>query len=120
MKKRHQDRQTEGLILINSLDEIPEFATEHEEWEWWETHEYSDSLWDSSPMTKNDLSGLVLTKRKPKVEVRSWGEVPDFASEDEERAWWENREPTWELLQTLPDRKIMPTRPGAIYCSYKT
>jgi hypothetical protein len=43
-------------------------------------------------------------------EVESWEEVPDFASEDEERAWWEDRAPSEALLDSLPERPILPTR----------
>ena len=108
--KRKQTKPEYELIVINSLDEIPDFESEHEEWEYWQTHEFSDELWDSLPIVKDDFTDLVPTKREPRLEVHSWDDVPDFKSEDEEREWWENRSPTWDLLQTLPDRVVMPTR----------
>ena len=92
------------------MDEIPIFATEHEEWEWWETHTFSEALLKSLPIERRPLGLIKRTARRDRVELSSWDEVPDFESEDQERAWWDNHEPTWELLQTIPERKIMPTR----------
>src|SRR2546423_1827645 len=98
------------LTPLHSLDEIPAFASEHEEWEFWETHELSDKLWDSLPKTKDDFAGLTSTKRAPRTEVQSWEEVPEFGTESEEREWWQNRVPSPALLDSLPDRPIKPTR----------
>jgi hypothetical protein len=108
--RRKQPKPHYELAVINSLDEIPEFESEHQEWEYWQTHEFSDELWNSLPKGKDHLGDLPSTKRKPRIEVHSWDDVPNFASENEERKWWENRSPSWDLLQTLPDREVMPTR----------
>ena len=40
--------------VINSLKEIPAFANECEEVEFWDTHEMSDELWDSLPPIPDD------------------------------------------------------------------
>ena len=37
------------LGVIRSLDEIPDFKTESEEADFWDTHAMSDELWDSLP-----------------------------------------------------------------------
>jgi len=39
------------LIVINSLDEVPDFATEDEEREFWWTHTLSPKLMNSLPTT---------------------------------------------------------------------
>jgi len=96
--------------IINSLDEIPStFASEDAEREYWETHEFSEALLDSLPMTRGPLD-MTTTERATRVEIHSWDEVPDFESEDQERDWWQNRYPSQELLEALPDRVIMLTR----------
>jgi hypothetical protein len=38
-----------AMSVINSLDEIPSFASEDEEAAFWETHELSPALWRSLP-----------------------------------------------------------------------
>jgi hypothetical protein len=79
-------------IVIRSLDETPaEFESEDAEREYWWTHEFSDELWESLPKVEPNFESLELTKREPKVQVHSWDDARDFASEDEERDWWENR-----------------------------
>ena len=40
----------------------------------------------------------MVEKRK---EIKSWDEVPSFASEEEERAWWDEHEVSEELLETF-------------------
>jgi hypothetical protein len=108
MKKATRQPDYE-LIVINSLEEIPVFTNEDEEREFWATHEFSDELWESLPHDTTELDEL-LPVRQPRAEVSSWDEVPDFASEDEERTWWEARVPSEALLESLPERPIMPTR----------
>ena len=53
-------------------------------------------------------------------EIRSWDEVPSFASEKEEQAWWDEHDVSDELLQTFgpveestlpPPRERSVTRP---------
>jgi hypothetical protein len=95
--------------VINSLDEIPHFDSEDDERDFWDTHEFSDELWDSLPIAE-PFGEIKMTKREPTVWVCSWSEVPDFASETEERSWWENRLPTAELLDALPERPVLPDR----------
>ena len=51
-------------------------------------------------------------------EIRSWDEVPSFASEKEEQAWWDEHDVSDELLQafgpveegSLPPRERSVTR----------
>ena len=40
---------SDDLIPVNDPSEIPAFATEAEEAEFWATHEISDELWDKLP-----------------------------------------------------------------------
>ena len=40
---------------IHSLDEIPKFDSEAEEAAFWDTHEFSDELWDSLPSAEDAL-----------------------------------------------------------------
>jgi uncharacterized protein (DUF4415 family) len=53
-------------------------------------------------------------------EIRSWDEVPSFASEKEEQAWWDEHDVSEELLETFmpvpgdvlpPPRQKTVTRP---------
>jgi hypothetical protein len=44
------------LTVVNSLDEIPDFASEDEEREWWATHEFSDELWESLEDKSGELA----------------------------------------------------------------
>ena len=106
MKKARKNSNNQ-LIVINSLDEIPTFASEDEERAWWDTHEFSDELWDSlSRVSPTDLP----IRQIPRAQVSSWDELPDFRSDEEERDWWENRVPSEALLDSLPERPIMPSR----------
>jgi hypothetical protein len=43
------------MKVIHSLDEIPAFASEAEEADFWDTHEFSDELWDSLPSAEDEL-----------------------------------------------------------------
>lgn len=45
------------LTVINSLSEVPEFATERQEAEFWDAHTMSDELWDSLPPVHTESSG---------------------------------------------------------------
>ena len=48
-----------------------------------------------------------------KKEIRSWDEVPSFASEKEEQAWWEEHDVSEELVETfeaIPEGKLPPPR----------
>ena len=52
----------------------------------------------------------IKNKRK---EIRSWDEVPSFASEKEEQEWWDEHEISEELLETfgpVPEGELPPTR----------
>jgi len=42
--------------------------------------------------------------QKKRKEIKSWDEVPSFASEKEERAWWDEHEISEELLETFEPR----------------
>jgi hypothetical protein len=60
-------------IVINWLDEIPEFANEDEEREFWWTHEFSDELWDSLPDASEELDEIAPLptgprRRKPVIQ----------------------------------------------------
>lgn len=58
--------------VIHSLDEIPAFADECEEVEFWDTHEMSDELWDSLPAIPDDelarLDGIRARRRQQRTE----------------------------------------------------
>ncbi len=41
---------------------------------------------------------------KKRKEIKSWEEVPPFASEKEERAWWDEHDISEELLETFESR----------------
>ena len=43
-------------MVVRSLSEIPRFASEDEEREWWATHDLADELWE--PATTEDLALL--------------------------------------------------------------
>lgn len=43
-------------IVVRSLSEIPRFASEDEERDWWATHDLADELWE--PATAEDLALL--------------------------------------------------------------
>ena len=107
MKKQNAEKY--DLIPIYSLDEIPAFSSEDEERDWWDTHEFSDELWDSLPHERDpDLERLQASPKR--TEINSWGDVPEFSSEDEERAWWDVHVPSVALLDGLPERPILPSR----------
>ena len=42
------------LTEIDSLDEVPAFATEHEEAEWWDTHGFSEKFFRDNPPEPDD------------------------------------------------------------------
>ena len=41
---------------------------------------------------------------KKRKEIKSWEEVPSFASEKEEQAWWDEHDVSEELLETFEAR----------------
>ena len=54
----HDDEITvsdDELIEIDSVDEIPIFANEDEEAEFWATHGFSEELWARLPPTPEEL-----------------------------------------------------------------
>jgi predicted DNA binding CopG/RHH family protein len=42
--------------------------------------------------------------QKRRKEIKSWDEVPSFASEKEEQAWWDEHDISEELLETFEPR----------------
>lgn len=55
------------MTTIRSLDEIPSFASEDEEREWWATHDLSEELYDKlelSPEESKKLLDSLDTKAK--------------------------------------------------------
>lgn len=42
-------KRTTPLIVVHSLDEIPSFASEAEESEYWGKHAFSEELWEQLP-----------------------------------------------------------------------
>ena len=42
------------LIIIHNLDDLPAFAGEAEEHEFWGTHSIADELWDQLPAVPDD------------------------------------------------------------------
>ncbi len=50
---------------------------------------------------------------KKRKEIKSWDEVPSFASEKEEQAWWDEHDISEELLETfgpVPEGELPPPR----------
>jgi hypothetical protein len=52
------------VAVLTSLDQIPEFASEAEEADFWDTHSFSDELWDSLEPADDFLEGLAATGGK--------------------------------------------------------
>jgi len=64
MKKSEQE-----LVIIHSLDDIPErFDSEDDEREWWATHDLSADLYDSLPDVTHQLDDIAPL---PEAPVRS-------------------------------------------------
>jgi hypothetical protein len=53
-------------IPIFSLDEIPDFATEDEERDWWAEHEFSEELLESLPDLTHELDEIAPLPESPK------------------------------------------------------
>jgi hypothetical protein len=49
-------RKKQERVLVRSLREIPRFASEDEERQWWATHDLADELWQ--PATTEDVAIL--------------------------------------------------------------
>jgi hypothetical protein len=49
-------RKKQERVLVRSLREIPRFASEDEERQWWATHDLADELWE--PATTEDFATL--------------------------------------------------------------
>jgi hypothetical protein len=68
-------RKKQERILVGSLDEIPRFASEDEERDWWATHDLADELWE--PATTEDLALLEelggTPRIRPPVQLESGG-----------------------------------------------
>lgn len=48
-----REKNNAGLIEVRSLDQIPDFANEDDEAQFWGTHELSDELLAALPPTSN-------------------------------------------------------------------
>jgi hypothetical protein len=59
MSTHSRQRSDDDFGMIHSLDEIPVFADEQEEADWWDTHDFSDELWEE------------LRQRPPTPDVRA-------------------------------------------------
>jgi hypothetical protein len=55
-------------ILVESLGDIPRFASEDEEREWWATHDLADELWE--PPTAEDLALVDELRHPPRMRAR--------------------------------------------------
>ncbi len=55
-----------AITVIESLDQMPDFATEEEEAALWDTHEMSDDLWRSLPRIPDALLPPVRSQPMPK------------------------------------------------------
>jgi hypothetical protein len=62
MKYKKRPRMT----IIHSLNEIPDFATEDEEREWWATHDLSPELYDSLPSETTPSGRVIITLERTK------------------------------------------------------
>lgn len=47
-------RTSPHLTTVRDLAEIPDFASERQEAEFWDTHTMSDELWDALPATDDE------------------------------------------------------------------
>lgn len=55
------------MKTIRSLDEIPSFASEDEEREWWATHDLSEELYDKLQLSREESKKLLdFLNTKPK------------------------------------------------------
>ncbi len=51
-----QRTTNEGITIVSSLDEIPQFASEQEEATYWRTHALSEQLWETlAPVPEDEL-----------------------------------------------------------------
>jgi hypothetical protein len=65
---------TDGdVTIIHSLDEIPQFASEDEEADYWETHELSVEVWRSLPRVPDELLPPVRAVEQPPHTRRATG-----------------------------------------------
>ncbi|MBF6594988.1 MAG: hypothetical protein IVW51_11155 [Thermaceae bacterium] len=47
-----------------AVRQIPKFASELEESEWWDTHTLADDLWESGPKVEAELDKLLGIRRR--------------------------------------------------------
>lgn len=56
--------------VVNRLDDIPDFANENEEDEFWSTHTLSDELWDADdPLADQELPAVRPPTRTVSIEL---------------------------------------------------
>ncbi len=107
-----EEEQEDGVLLFDSFDEIPSFASEEEEAAWYDTHRPSSRLLEEAtrrererrargepePAALQRLRELVPTRppeprRYPPEDEGKYiverDEVPAFASEAERAAYWQ-------------------------------
>lgn len=51
---KERDTKAKNITIVQSLDEIPEFASEAEERDYWGTHALSAKLWTRLPAPSDD------------------------------------------------------------------
>jgi hypothetical protein len=57
--KRMKSKKPVDLIIVRSLDEIPSFASEDEEREWWATHQLSEELYEQLEDASSELDEIL-------------------------------------------------------------
>jgi len=98
MKRMHKEEPQYELLVIRSLDEIPDhFESEDAEREFWGTHEFSKDLINSLPEEPPDFD------LPPRTLITSLDEVPLFGEELDAFRWWQKHEVSDDLYFSLEE-----------------
>ena len=104
------------LLTLESDADIPTFANEDEEHEFWATHTFGDRLLEEFGPPPPGLlpPASRLGNRPALIEIDTLGDIPEFATEREEADFWATHafsERYFNLVGETTDHGLPPTRP---------
>jgi hypothetical protein len=62
--RKHERVQPNDRIIVHNMDEVPEFADECEEVEYWDTHEPAAELFQRAPLDPDEEAALARIRER--------------------------------------------------------
>lgn len=69
-QNHNEEDDNEGMTVIQSMDEIPQFTNEDEEDAFWQTHTLASHLWIRRGLRPGSLAAKIASKRRTAESTR--------------------------------------------------